>query len=106
MKKFSDYDEVKVNNFGERLKLGGHICKVLEAKVEEVESKNDGKKYEILVITFDIVEPDEQAGFYQRKFTEEAQKDALYISKLCDELGVTYFIKSINVPEYCKENNK
>ena len=34
----------------------------------------------------------------------EAQKDALYISKLCDELGVTYFIKSINVPEYCKEN--
>ena len=77
MKKFSDYDEVKVNNFGERLKLGGHICKVLEAKVEEVESKNDGKKYEILVITFDIVEPDEQAGFYQRKFTEEAQKDAL-----------------------------
>lgn len=77
MKKFSDYDEVKVNNFGERLKLGGHICKVLEAKVEEVESKNDGKKYEILVIKFDIVDPDEQAGFYQRKFAEEAQKDAL-----------------------------
>ena len=34
----------------------------------------------------------------------EAQQDALYISKLCDSLGVTVFIKSVNVPEYCKEN--
>ena len=74
MKKFSDYDEVKVNNFGERLKLGGHICKVLEAKVEEVESKNDGKKYEILVITFDIVEPDEQAGIYKRCFKYKMER--------------------------------
>lgn len=34
----------------------------------------------------------------------EAQKDALYISKLCEEMGVTFFLKSVNVPKYCKEN--
>ena len=59
MKKFNDYDTTKVNDFGERLKLGGHICKVLEAKVESGTSKKDGKPYEMLVIKFDIEEPDE-----------------------------------------------
>lgn len=34
----------------------------------------------------------------------EAQKDALYISQLCESLGITFFVKSINVPKYCKEN--
>lgn len=34
----------------------------------------------------------------------EAQKDALYITQLCDDLGVTSFVKSIDVPKYCKEN--
>ena len=77
MRKFDGYDEVKVNNFGERLKLGGHICKVLEAKIEEFESKKDGKKYEQLIIKFDIESPDEQAGFYADKFADDAKKDAL-----------------------------
>lgn len=77
MRAFEGYDEVKVNNFAERLKLGGHICKVLEAKIEEFESKKDNKKYEQLIIKFDIESPDEQAGFYNRKFSEDAEKDAL-----------------------------
>ena len=78
MKAFAGYEEVKVNNgFGERLKLGGHICKVLEAKIEEFTSKKDGKTYEQLIIKFDIESPDEQAGFYAKKFTEDAEKDAL-----------------------------
>lgn len=34
----------------------------------------------------------------------EAQKDAFYISKLCEDMGITFFIKSINVPEYCEKN--
>ncbi len=33
----------------------------------------------------------------------EAQKDALYVSKLCDEMGITFFVKSINVPKYCSD---
>lgn len=33
----------------------------------------------------------------------EAQKDALYISQICEDLGITSFVKAINVPEYCKE---
>lgn len=77
MRSFKGYEEVKVNNFGERLKLGGHVCKVLEAKIEELTSRKDGKKYEQLVIKFDIESPDEQAGFYAKKFTEDAEKDAL-----------------------------
>lgn len=34
----------------------------------------------------------------------EAQKDAMYISNLCDSLGIKFFVKSIDVPKYCKEN--
>lgn len=62
---FSDYETTETNNFGdrERLKLGGHICKVLEAKVEQITSKKDGKVYNILNLKFDIESPDEQADF-------------------------------------------
>lgn len=77
MKAFAGYDEVKVNNFPERLKLGGHICKVLEVKTEAFTSQKDGKTYEQLIIKFDIESPDEQAGFYANKFSEDASKDAL-----------------------------
>ena len=34
----------------------------------------------------------------------EAQKDALYVSQLCESLGIKSFVKSIDVPKYCKEN--
>ena len=34
----------------------------------------------------------------------EAQQDALYISQICEDLGITSFVKSVNVPQYCKEN--
>ncbi|KAB3532377.1 tRNA lysidine(34) synthetase TilS [Alkaliphilus pronyensis] len=34
----------------------------------------------------------------------EAQQDAQYVNKLCDELNVMCFIKSINVPKYAKEH--
>ncbi len=76
---FSDYETTETNGFTdkERLKLGGHICKVLEAKVEQITSKKDGKVYNQLSLKFDIEKPDEQAGFYQRKYVEDANKDAL-----------------------------
>lgn len=76
---FSDYEKTEVNEFGdvERLKLGGHICKVLGVEVEQVTSQKDGSTWNVLKIKFDIEEPDEQAGFYNRKFTEAAKKDAL-----------------------------
>ena len=34
----------------------------------------------------------------------EAQKDALYISQVCEDLGITSFVKSMDVPKYCKES--
>ncbi len=34
----------------------------------------------------------------------EAQEDALYVSQLCDNLGVTCFVKSMDVPKYCNDN--
>lgn len=76
---FSGYDKVEANEFeqSEKLKLGGHICKVLKVETETVTSQKDGKKYDILKLQFDIEAPDEQAGFYQRKFKEAAEKDAL-----------------------------
>ena len=34
----------------------------------------------------------------------EAQKDALYVAQMCESMGITYFIKSIDVPKYCEDN--
>ncbi len=33
----------------------------------------------------------------------EAQKDALYAAKLCDELEIPFFVKAIDVPAYAKD---
>lgn len=79
MQAFSGYDEAQTQEYGERrekLKLGGHICKILEVRTEAYTSK-DGKPFEMLVMKIDIEEPDEQAGFYTRRFKEEAEKDAM-----------------------------
>lgn len=78
MKAFSGYEETKVNNYDyERLTLGGHICKILEVSIEKFVMKETGKEFEQLVLKIDIEEPDEQAGFYQRKYAEDAKRDAL-----------------------------
>lgn len=38
---FSDYETTETNSFEgkERLKLGGHICKILETGIETITSK-------------------------------------------------------------------
>ena len=78
MKKFSNYEKVETSNFDkERLKLGGHICKIIDATVQTIQSKTGGNSFDQLIINFDIAAPDEQEGYYQRKFKEDAAKDAL-----------------------------
>jgi hypothetical protein len=76
---FSDYETTETNGFEqrERLKVGGHVCKVLSTKIEQITSKKDGKVYNVLSLQIDIEAPDEQAGFYQRRFAEDAKTDAL-----------------------------
>lgn len=76
---FSEYEQTETNEFEqtEKLKLGGHICKILEVGIEEVISKKDGQKYNVLRLKFDIDDQDEQAGFYARKFADAAKQDAL-----------------------------
>lgn len=78
MKKFSGYEETKTNEFEnkERLQLGPHYCKILEAKIVQMKTK-EGKPFEQLQLRIDIAEPDEQAGFYNKKFQEDAKEDAL-----------------------------
>jgi len=78
MNKFSGYDSVEVNDFGERekLELGGHYCKILKVKIDTVTTKEQ-RKFDVLVLDIDICEPDAQAGFYQRRFAQDAQKDAM-----------------------------
>ena len=34
----------------------------------------------------------------------ESQKDAAYVAKICDDMGITCFIKAIDVVKYCEEN--
>lgn len=78
MKRFSGYDEAQTNEFEnkERLQLGPHYCKILEAKIVQMKTK-DGRPFEQLQLRIDIAEPDEQAGFYNKKFQEDAKEDAL-----------------------------
>lgn len=78
MKAFSGYEETKVNNFEERekIELGGHICKILEVKIETYKTK-EGQEFDQLILRIDLDESDRQAGFYQRRFTEDAKTDAL-----------------------------
>lgn len=78
MKAFSGYEETKVNNFEERekIELGGHICRILEVKIESYKTK-DGQEFEQLILKIDLDESDRQGGFYQRRFTEDAKEDAL-----------------------------
>ena len=78
MRKFLGYEEAETNEFEnkERLELGPHRCKILEAKVVQYKTI-DGKPFEQLVLQIDIAEPDEQAGFYNRRFQEDAKTDAL-----------------------------
>ena len=79
MKAFSGYDEVRTQEYGEkreRLNLGGHICKILDVKIEQYNTK-EGKTFEVLIMRIDIEAPDEQAGFYQRRFESDAKADAL-----------------------------
>jgi hypothetical protein len=76
---FSDYEKAETNGFDirEKIELGGHICKVLGVNIEQITSKKDGQVYNILNVKFDIEAPDEQAGFYNRRFAEDAKKDAM-----------------------------
>lgn len=76
MKPFADYDKTQTYGDYERLSLGGHICKILEVKTEQFSTK-EGKPFEQLIFKIDIADPDPQAGYYQRKFAEDARLDAL-----------------------------
>ena len=74
MKKFSNYDKVEVNEFKqtEKLNVGGHYCKILDVNIEKLNNGSEQLSFKI-----DIDSPDEQAGFYSRKFKEDADKDPM-----------------------------
>lgn len=77
MKRFSNYGEVKANEFDnyEKLELGGHLCKILKVRIDTYKGENG--TFENLVLEFDLAEGDKQAGFYARRFQQDANKDAL-----------------------------
>lgn len=78
MKKFSGYSDVKENNFDrEKLKLGAHICKIIDVNEITINAKDPKNNFNQLVIQFDIAAPDEQEGFYSRRYKEDAAKDAM-----------------------------
>lgn len=75
MKKFNDYDDVKVSDFNyEKVEQGPHFCKIIEAKEENVKF-NNGSSANILKIKFDFSEKDRQAGLYKRKLENDIKKD-------------------------------
>ena len=78
MKAFSGYEEVKTNNFeNESIKVGGHYCKILNVAIETYKNKETQEPFDVLILKIDICDPDEQAGFYSRKYQKAALEDAL-----------------------------
>lgn len=70
MRKLNGYDEVQVfTGDYETIRLGGHVCKVINVKIEETRT---GK--EMLVVAFDI-EEGENKGFYQRRFEQNKKNN-------------------------------
>lgn len=54
----------------EVLEPGGYVCVIKSARVEKTKTNKD-----MLVVAFDIAEGEEKAGFYQRKFDEDARPE-------------------------------
>lgn len=78
MEKLENWDNITTTNYyNEKLKLGGHICKILKVGIEKVLSKKTGNELNFLKLEIDIETPDEQAGFYRRKFESDTQANAL-----------------------------
>lgn len=77
MKKFSGYSEVEARDFTvyERIELGGHICKILDVKIETIQGKTG--PFEQLILKFDMDETDKQPAYYAKRFKQDADKDAM-----------------------------
>ena len=76
MKKFSNYSDVKVNDFVqyEKLELGGHFCKITDVK--EINTSGQNGSYSYLLINFDTTDKDKQPQFYSKRFKQEVEADA------------------------------
>lgn len=76
MQRANDWDTTRAAMSGEteRLSLGGHVCKILHAKVE------DRNGHEALVLSFDIDEGTEYDGIMRRKFDGiKARSDGMHV---------------------------
>lgn len=70
----SDYDSAQSfdGSGGIRLTVGGHVCKIINARVEK--SSRTGK--DMLVIAFDIAEGSEFDGYYKNRFDRAVKYNA------------------------------
>lgn len=66
------YNEAQAYTSQEReeLPLGGHICKILKARVDKLDNGS-----EVLVLAFDIAEGSSSDGFYERQFERAKEYD-------------------------------
>lgn len=76
MKKFSGYENARVNGEFERIELGPHICKILEVSVSELKAK-DGRDFQQLILKIDMDSSDKQPEYYAKKFQSDAISNAL-----------------------------
>lgn len=63
----SGYDEAQEYGEFEKLELGGHVCKILQAKVESYDWGS------VLILLFDIHEGSKSDGFYKRNFDSQGE---------------------------------
>lgn len=93
IKRPDDYDNTtpQINGAFEEIAEGGHVCRILGARVESGRNGND-----ILALQYDIAEGSPSDGFYQRMYnnlkrkSEDAKWPGTYRVPIVDDQGHTW----------------
>ena len=77
MKKFSNYNEVEVNDFvvQEKIEVGGHYCKIINVEIQNIHGKT--KDFDIMVVKFDTDDNDKKPQFYAKRYKNDTTADAM-----------------------------
>lgn len=70
MQPINGWNEIEEAGSFERIELGGHICVIVDARVEQTRSGN-----EMLVISFDFALNDKQPGYFRNLLAQDRKRN-------------------------------
>lgn len=72
MEKINNWEQVKEATNFEQIELGGHICRIVQVKLDKTQKGND-----LMIVLFDLAPNDKQAGHYNNQFIRDKERDAV-----------------------------